>query len=408
MKDVLFIQFFSQSKRNYYDLANGFSDTFDLCAGKGDFHWVEHEPDSSKWYSDKTYENRDLPMSRGKVYISASYINHLYQAYTWAHQYPEIDFIVGGPVAAQRRSTSSKWEPLYFRIPEGYTFPGNLEVTGRSVEDIFGVKNFSGKWKLEIPRDKVPPSSPIYFSYTLDNGCYWGKCIYCNIKEAPPDFFRKRSHLDYRFEKLDHPGRKLVRLNTGSITPAAIRTVFSSLPARHDLEYKTFMRSAKAENKALKDILKQRGSDFPSITIGIGIEFPSNRMLDYMGKGITNDDILETLEICAAHGVRVNGNIIFGWNNLLASDLEEIEHFLDQMPQNAMTTAQLRWLYAHPNCVIHDQYNGEPIHLGPFYMGFKAEIDSGQLAMNQKAATLVQRYSDKKGYAIEGIGNIVA
>jgi hypothetical protein len=406
MKSILFIQFLSKSNRNYYDLANGFSDTFDHCRNMGDFYWVAHEPDSTKWYVDETYEKRGLPIDRGKVYISASYINHLYQAYVWAKHYPGIDFVVGGPVAAQRGPADAPWEPLYFSIREGDTFPGNLTVTGRSVEDVLGIKNFSGRWHLDIPRHKVAPESPVYFSYTLDNGCYWGKCIYCNIKEAPFEFFRKRSRLDYRFETLDHPGKKIVRLNTGSITPRAIKQVFSTLPARPDLEYRTFMRPAKAENKALREVLEQRKEGFPSITIGIGIEFPSNRMLSYMDKGITTDDILETLEICAKYNIKANGNMIFGWENLQASDVSELEEFLTRMPAHGLTNVQLRWLYAHPHCAIHNQYQGEPIYLGPFYLGFKADIEPEKVDLNQEAAQLVARFAEKKHFSIEGLGNI--
>lgn len=406
MKDVLFIQFASRSRRNYYDLANGFSDTYDLCREKGDFYWVSHEPESDRWYTDEIYEERDLPITRGTVYVSASYINHLYQACAWARRYPDVRFVAGGPVAAQRSAPGAPWEPLYFRIREGFSLPENLEITGRNVEDIFGTAPFPGPWKLDVPRDVVPPESPVYFSYTLDNGCYWGKCIYCNIKEAPAAFFRKRKHLDYEFAGLDHPGQKIVRLNTGSITPAFIRDVFSTLPSRGDLEYRTFMRSSKAENKALKQVLKQRKTDFPRLTIGIGIEFPSNRMLAYMGKGISNDDILETLEICAEYGIKVNGNIIFGWENLTGEDIRELASFFQKMPEGSLTTAQLRWLYAHPHLPIHDQYRGEPIYLGPFYLGFKAEIGTEALALNQEAIRRVAAAGEKKHFRIEGMGNV--
>ena len=105
MQDVLFVQFLSRSKTTYCDLANGFSDTYELCQGKGDFFWVEHEGDSAKWHSEKIYTSRKLPINKGTVYISAAYINHLYQAYVWSRRYSEIEFIVGGPVAASRWRT---------------------------------------------------------------------------------------------------------------------------------------------------------------------------------------------------------------------------------------------------------------------------------------------------------------
>ena len=406
MSDVLFVQFFSRSKSGYYDMCNGFSDTYELCSDRGDFYWVAHEADNHKWDLESTYTGRPLPITRGTVYVSASYINHLYQAYVWARQNPEVRVVVGGPVAASRRCPDDVWDPLYFQIREGAEFPGNLQVTGQSVEDLFQVPQFSGHWRFEVPQAVQGLEDPIYLSYTLDNGCYWSKCIYCNIKEAPQELFRRRKHLGFEFEAVKHPGQKIVRLNTGSITPRSIREVLPNLPLRDDLEYRTFMRSAKAENQALRKVLDKVGSGFPKLTLGIGIEFPSDRMLQYMGKGIGKADILETLEICSRHRVRVNGNIILGWGNLVESDLQDLEAFFEAMPEQSMTSAQLRWLFAHPNTPIHDQYQGDPVCFGPFYLGFSTEIATRQMALNKEAVRMIESYSRKKQFRLEGLGNM--
>ncbi|MBS3755770.1 MAG: hypothetical protein KGY56_08750 [Desulfobacterales bacterium] len=406
MQDVLFIQFLSRSRRGYWDLANGFSDVWDLCKSRGDFHWVVHEPESDKWYKEETYTSRELPITRGTVYVSASYINHLYQAYVWAQMYPGISFVVGGPVAAARAGCSSQWEPLYFDMRKNATLPQNLTITGKSVEQFFGVPDFSGKWKLSIPDQILPADAPVYISYTLDNGCYWGRCIYCNIKEAPRELFRQRRYMGFEFSELEHPGRKIVRLNTGSMTPGYIREVLPGLPVRSDLEYRTFMRCAKAENRALARVVAQEETVLPELTMGIGIEFPSDRMLAYMDKGITCADILETLRICGNAGIRVNGNLILGWGNLVEQDLRELERFFDQMPERSMTSLQLRWLYAHPRTVIHEQYSGEPSFLGPFYLGFRAKISGAQQKRNAEAVRIIEAYSRKKQFRLEGLGNV--
>ncbi len=406
MQDVLFVQFFSRSRNGYYDLANGFSDAHDLCKSKGDFCWICHESDSSLWYQESTYTGRPLPIEKGTVYVSASYINHLYQTVVWARQYPEIHFIAGGPVASARRCAGNNWEPLYFSLRDKAELPPNLTITGESVEDFFGAANFSGRWRLTVPGDKVPAHAPIYFSYTLDNGCYWGRCIYCNIKEAPPELFRRRRDMDFEFAELNHPGSKIVRLNTGSITPRYIREVLPNLPNPGGMQYRTFMRCARAENQALRKVFKQGGAALPPLTMGIGVEFPSNRMLAYMDKGISKEDILETLNICARHEVAVNGNIILGWGNLVEKDLRELADFLDRMPPGSMSSVQLRWLYAHPRTPIHEQYQGEAINLGPFYLGYKVDIPQEQQALNQEAVRLIEACSPAKGIRIEGLGNV--
>ena len=166
------------------------------------------------------------------------------------------------------------------------------------------------------------------------------------------------------------------------------------------------MRSAKAENQALRRVLDKAGPDFPKLTLGIGIEFPSDRMLTYMGKGIGKADILETLEICSRHRVRVNGNIILGWGNLVESDLQELEAFFEAMPDGSMTSAQLRWLFAHPNTPIHEQYQGEPVCFGPFYLGFSTDISTRQMALNRQAVRMIESYSRKKQFRLEGLGNM--
>lgn len=408
MHQTLFVQFLSRSRRGWWDLANGFSDTYDLCQNQGDFHWVVHEPESDKWYCEDTYTCRPLPVDRGTVYVSACYINHLYQAYVWARQYPGLKVVAGGPVAAARAGDPGAWAPLYFQLRPDAVFPENLTLTGLSVEQFFGVPDFSGTWKLDIPGEIVDPDAPIYISYTLDNGCYWGRCIYCNIKEAPKELFRRRTQLAYEFARLDHPGKKIVRLNTGSMTPRYIREVLPTLPAAEDLEYRTFMRCAGAENRALQQVVSRHDSDLPALTLGIGVEFASDRMLAYMDKGITCADILETLRICRQAGIRVNGNMILGWNNLEDQDVEQLERFLEQLPENAMTSLQLRWLYAHPYTVIHRQYTGDPVFLGPFYLGFKVAISTAQKRLNQKAADLIQAWGSRKGFRIEGLNNVIA
>jgi hypothetical protein len=128
-------------------------------------------------------------------------VNHLYQSYIWAREYPDIRFIVGGPVAAERRVDVKGWNPVYFLIDSDDVWPSNLVITGKSVEDWFEVPNFSGKWKLDVP-GFVPNDSRIYFSYTLDNGCYWSRCIFCNIALHADELFRKRKDMKFEFNEI--------------------------------------------------------------------------------------------------------------------------------------------------------------------------------------------------------------
>jgi hypothetical protein len=405
MTDTLFIQFYGKTKSGWFDLCNGFSDTWDLCKSKGDFLWMEHEEDYNKWYKEETYGNIPLPIQKGIVYVSASYVNHLYQAYIWATQYPNINFIVGGPVASVRCSEQEGWNSVHFKVEK--KLPPNLTITGQSVESLFNVKDFSGLWKLEIP-DNIPQGSKIYFSYTLENLCYWKKCPFCSIAQHSMEHFRKRKNMDLEFKDMDFIGHKIVRLNTGSITPEHIKQILPNLPKADDIEYRYFMRAAKAETKALKQVVRQLDGDIPASTLGFGIEFPSDRMWKYLNKGTHMEEVIETLEFCRESGFKVNANVILGWNNLIDQDLKDLEHFMDSLSENAVTTLQLRWLFAHPYTQIYDDYDGvqNTIRLGPFNCGFNVVVDESQIKLNMAAADIIKDKCKGKKIKLEGYGNL--
>ena len=405
MADTLFIQFFSKTKSGWFDLCNGFSDTYDLCKSKGDFFWMEHEEDNDKWYEEETYRNRPLPIEKGRIYVSASYVNQLYQAYTWATLYPDIEFIVGGPVAAERSTSAEGWNPVHFKVEKD--LPSNLFITGQSVEDLFKIPNFSGKWKLSIPKT-VPGDSRIYFSYTLENMCYWKKCPFCSIAQHSMDHFRKREDIGLEFKHLEFQGHKIVRLNTGSITPEHIKAILPRLPNLKDIEYRFFMRAARAEANALKQVIARLNGNIPDCTLGFGIEFPSDRMWKYLNKGTKMDEVIETLELCRENGFKVNANVILGWNNLIEQDLRDLEYFMDNLSENAVTTLQLRWLFAHPYTKIHDDYDGvqSSIRLGPFNCGFNVRVDDRQKELNLAAAKIINKKCLSKKIKLEGYKNL--
>ncbi|WDP85665.1 MAG: hypothetical protein HUN05_11420 [Desulfobacter sp.] len=374
MNDTLFIQFYGKTNSGWFDLCNGFSDVWDLCKSKGDFLWMEHLQDPDLWYDAEAYGDVCLPIRKGKAYISASYINHLYQAYIWALQYPEIEFIVGGPVASERCAVENQWHSVHFKV-EG-DLPSNLTLTGQSMESLFGVPEFSGTWKFEIP-STVPQGSRVYFSYTLENLCYWKKCPFCSIAQHTMDHARKRKEFGLEFKDLEFKGHKIVRLNTGSMTPEHIRKILPALPRGDDIEYRYFMRAAKAETQALKDVVAQLNGKIPASTLGFGIEYPSDRMWKYLNKGTHMDEVIATLDFCRENGFKVNANVILGWNNLEDQDLKDLTRFMDSLAENAVTTMQLRWLFAHPYTKIYDAYEGkdESIRLGPFNCGFNVRVN---------------------------------
>ncbi len=406
MSDNLFIQFYNQTRSGWFDLSNGFSDTWDLCRERGDFHWEGNLPQSRDWYDPHAYAVTDLPIRKGRAYVSASYVSHLFQTYLWARAYPGVEFLVGGPVASERTGPEDRWNSVHFKV-EG-PLPPNLKMTGRSLERVWGIPEFTGKWKLELPPD-LPHDGRVYFSYTLENHCYWQKCPFCSIAQHAKSDYRSRKNLDLEFVDLDYPGHKIVRLNTGSMTPSHIRSILPRLPVRPDMEYRFFMRAAKAETRAMREAAQHFDNGVPDCTLGFGIEFPSNRMWAYLNKGTRMDEVVETLETCMDIGFRVNANLILGWNNLTPADLKDLEGFMDTLSAGTVTSLQLRWLFAHPYTSIYGAYDGEAdsIRLGPFNCGFNVRVNAEQRALNRAAAFIIRDKSREKGIRLEGFNNLL-
>ncbi|KKK73758.1 hypothetical protein LCGC14_2890610 [marine sediment metagenome] len=157
---------------------------------------------------------------------------------------------------------------------------------------------------------------------------------------------------------------------------------------------------------ALKEVLEKWQGEFPNLMLGLGIEFPSNRMLKYVGKGFEKEEMLTSLRICNQYGIRVNGNFMLGWNNLIEDDLRELEDFLAQIPEGSILNMQVRWLFGHPYTEIHDSYQGEEIKLGPFYIGFRTAINPNQIDLNKRASEIVEKYGRIKRFKLEGLGSI--
>lgn len=409
MKDeTIFVQFYSRRKSSIYNLLNGFSDTWDLCRRYGDIVWLPDEVDSARWYQYEIYAAKPLPIARGTVYVSALDVNHLYQCWVWAKENPDLKIVVGGPVATERRRCPGQWEPAYIKVEDYTQMPANLVCTGKSVEEWFGEPEFYGRWRLELPPD-IPRGSRIYFSYTLDNTCFWSRCIYCNIGLHDKSRIRRRERLDFEFADLPFEGDKLVRLNTGSITPRQIRDLFPVLPRGKGFQYRTFMRPSAAENEALRTAMSACAGDPPALVLGFGVEFPTQRMLNYVDKGFSPDEMLDSLATCQEHGLLANGNVIVGWDNLTEDDIREMESFMARVPQGSFKNMQLRWLFAHPFTPVHDGRDGEPVRFGPFYEGFSVYLhDAHQLELNRRAIDILEKYAPLKGYTLDGLERVRA
>jgi len=385
MKDTLFIQFYSKVEniKNRFELGNGFSDTYDICKNKGDFIWLEHK------MVNRDLENygysSDFIIDKGTVYVSASYTSQLYQIYLWALENENINFRVGGP------SISSNAFVLEEALPK------NITLINNSVEEYFGIPNFSQEWKLEVPSD-IPNDKIIIFSYTLENKCYWHRCKFCTFSRYRKDMvYRRRKIINYEFKDINYNGKKEVRIGSDAIIPSDIKEFISNAPSFNGLkEYRSFMRATKKELDALR-----KTKNLTKVRFTLGLEFPSERMWRNVDKGYNRQDVLDTINFLSDKKSHLVLGIIIGWNNLIKEDIVELRSFMDQLSLPSDTALVLHNLFIYPNTDLYKLYEKhEEFRVGPFYTGFYPKLDSEQSKLNEEAKQIVVDWGSDRNLII--------
>jgi hypothetical protein len=390
MEDVLFVQFYdtkvnpiwpSDAPFTVAQFANGFSSVWNECKNMGDFFWVEGVSDFNDYAAMAT---NPLPIEKGKVYISAWYSPHLVQAFIWATMYPDIEFVVGGHSKANR--------PTYPDLP-------NLRITeGLAEREIFGTKEVSKNWHLEIPDDLLPESiDTVMFSYAIERKCYWGKCNFCDDGYIAP-----------RAERLGNDGSslylpdtripgKLIFLYEPSMSPNFLRRHYKNLPVGDDVCFDMFCRGDHAVAQAMREIFGKGEGPKPTNTYwSVGVEFPSNRMLEWMCKGATVESLLETVKVALEHKARLIMLLMTGWDDLVDSDVEEAIKFFDDVKecvQSCDGSIQFIWtdLLFTPGTRLTEEYLGmedkrKRMTMDAWGAGvYKIAIDERQRELNERA-----------------------
>lgn len=394
MKETLFVQFYSKIEdtnprfkgHSLYELCNGFSDTYDLCRDKGDFVWINHSKQLKGYgHSIDDHIDVDFPINKGTAYISAYYLSQLYQAYLWALKYPNIEFIVGGPAS----------NPQTYEVDETI-FPSNLKIIYQSVEEYFGVPNFSYPWKLVFPDAKE--NFTLTYSYILSSTCYWGKCIFCNYKYQGK---RDRPKINFEFRDVKYNGKQRIHLYSPAMTATQLNEVLYQLDHEDNIRYDFYLRCNKSERDTLEQIFKDKRYNFPQSKFIVGVEFPSERMLKYMNKNITVDGILKTIEVISNYGdedIQIQLPFILGWDNLTDNDLESLESFLNKLPYDKVKFSfSVNLLTAKPCTYVYENYKrGKELYIGPFLYGFMPLIDDEQINLSKQAVNIM----DTKGVTV--------
>jgi hypothetical protein len=299
MKDTIFVMFNKDAwklfdrKSSYRLFQNGFSYTWDYCKNHGDIVWL-------------TYGD-DLPITKGTVYVSGWFKEDGIEAARWAKENPKLNIIMGGPLFA------------HYNINVGKDLPNFSYIRFDDAEKYFNIKD-KLKWNLEV----LPGYENVGYSFgiTIGTGCYWGECCYCKMHKGP--VYREFEEIPI----IDYPGNKFIWLHTFSIEPDMIRSLIPKLENRNDVNYITYMRADKNIYKALKYAFKNKKVDGSHLYFDLGIEVPSDRMLNWMKKGSTVKNYLNVIDLLYKQNCRMHFNLMTEWPNITEEDVDSIGRFL--------------------------------------------------------------------------------
>jgi len=299
--ETIFLQFFKEESYLYTEnfivnYLNGLSYVWNELKNKGKMIW-------------KHVDDETPIITEGIIYASVWYTKSLRILYSWAKQFPRLEVYICGPLI------------LHYDLTVGKEL-NNFHINRQNAEDLFCNGKVS-EWNIEIPKT----TGPIGYSVALTNGigCYWGKCRYCKI--MGPLKYRNTD----RIPVIEHDGLKCIWIHTYSLPPHLMKKLYPQFEKRDDVRYATYVRGDKYITKALKETIPMLSIDPKYLGFDIGIEFPTDKMLQYMDKGTTVKEYLDFIKVAASSDIQLHFNLILGWKQTDYDDLKAFEYFLNQL-----------------------------------------------------------------------------
>lgn len=362
-------------------LCNGFSNISKFV--EKDIYWV-HYPLAGSF--EETFQNNmdvELPFESGNIYVSALYFIHLRQVIVWSLKYPKLKFVVGGP-AIRHNNFPFKSK--------------NLKLVNDTANEYFNQKI---DWDIVIPETEDPEKTTLIFGYDMGEKCYWNKCIFCRYNVESEDKPFDESLIDKIQDKTSHFQRVMINITNPSLSPSMLDILPKLTERKGNYGFQIFLRSDKAIVKKLKEVLPK--CNYPEIIRPfIGLEFPSDRMLKIINKGITLDTYLQFKELTDQYNMVTYTKLILGWPNLIEDDVKEANKFFSNM--NSNTTIMIvgglliqpgSYLDTHSKEILGD-IETEDVYNGPIYAGYYPVMSREQELLNN--SIVVSCYKHKLKY----------
>lgn len=322
------------------------------------------------------FHKADLPIYADEIYVSCVLAWAIEKVVRWARQYPDIKFIVGGPAV---------W-PGKPHLEYIQSLPKNIEYRSGYAENIFSRPVDLKTWKL-IPPENTADANILY-SYHIKDECDWSRCKFCR-NTAENHYLEKYEAREFDLAPLHDAPPGLVYLAADSIPP---KDLYILRELNYDNKYyRAWVRGTEPIYNELKKILPDLKSP-EKLSILIGVEFPSNRMLQFMRKGTTVESLIRVINLITDYGSRVRLSFIIGWPNLIDDDLTEAEHFFRSLSNytGELHHVSVNQLSVWPNGILAE-YVGKPKFYKSMLLSHAAVLSTREKDLNDKWRQLLKR-----------------
>lgn len=351
-----FIQFYTVRKvpnsYSFYDLYNGYSYIADLV----NIRWI-----------DMRLEEEFIPKHE-KIYVCVWYGHHFGIAMNWARKYPKNQFYIGGPLF---QTSEIRCGNKHFILPK------NMHIITGTLEHHFNLPINLKNWKLDFPyKDLV-----WQYSYYIGIYCYWNGCTFCHGPRSHGNHDAVRAKLGYDLEPLLTAPPGLVYLSCPAPTPKMLVDILPKLDYSNK-KYFIYLRGSAKELEALKSI--QDKINIKQTIFGIGVEFPSDRMLKIMNKGIKLQEYTNIIKFMKSINSRTNLFFIAGWPELIQQDLDEAKRFLDDIDIYGNKRFRHVWGNLNLEKIVDPIHKTENVSGMKFIVGYQPVMTETQKRLNDR------------------------
>ncbi|MDQ1354210.1 MAG: hypothetical protein QG657_4519, partial [Acidobacteriota bacterium] len=183
----------------------------------------------------------------------------------------------------------------------------------------------------DLPLDRyLSPKTVI--PYRVSRGCYWNKCAFCSHYQSRSFSFKKAEQVITDIKELTKRHHTDYIYFVDDALPKGFLEKFSDLSILENLDIK-WLGNIRAEEFFTEALIKKM-SQAGCKELYIGIESASQKLLDFIQKGITIDTVERIITDCHKHAISMKMNFIEGLPGEDHDDISQTVRFIKKNARN--------------------------------------------------------------------------